>query len=255
MTLVVQNISHDYMSLPALDGVSAIARPGRVTSLLGANASGKTTLLRIVAGLLKPSAGSVTWSGTETSGLAAANRAASISFLSQRPRQDVPLTVRQVIQLARVRLQPDPGDAEAVIGLLELDTLLERPYPALSVGQQQRVHVARVLHQHQKGGLIILDEPTAPMDPRHAALTLQALKERAVNGATILLSMHDIGLASSCSDDAWLLDKGALVHAGPVHEVLEPAKLHAAFGVSYEWAARRDGSSWLVPSGFNGKGD
>jgi iron complex transport system ATP-binding protein len=253
MTLVVQNISHDYPASPALAGVSAIAQPGRVTSLLGANASGKTTLLRIVAGLLKASAGSVTWSGTEVGRLAAAHRAASISFLSQRPRQDVPLAVRQVIQLGRVRLAPDPRGAETLIDQLELGSLLDRPYPALSVGQQQRVHVARVLHQHQAGGLIILDEPTAPMDPRHAAMTLQMLQERASNGATILLSMHDIGLASSCSDDAWLLDEGSLACAGPVNEVLEPERLQEAFGLAYEWVERHDGTHWLVPGSFRNK--
>lgn len=253
MTLVLQDISHDYPASPALSGVSAIAHPGRVTSLLGANASGKTTLLRIAAGLLKASAGNVTWSGNEVGELAATDRASSISFLSQRPRQDVPLAVRQVIQLGRVRLDPDPRGAAALIDQLELGSLLDRPYPALSVGQQQRVHVARVLHQHQEGGLIILDEPTAPMDPRHAAMTLQMLKECALKGATILLSMHDMGLASSCSDDAWLLDEGSLACAGPVNDVLEPARLQEAFGLSYEWVERRDGTSWLVPSGFRNK--
>ncbi len=253
MTLVVQDISHDYPSSPALASVSATARPGRVTSLLGANASGKTTLLRIAAGLLKPSAGSVTWSGNEVGEFAAAHRAASISFLSQRPRQDVPLTVRQIIQLGRVRLDPDPHGAEAIIAQLELRSLLDRPFPALSVGQQQRVHVARVLHQHQAGGLIILDEPTAPMDPRHAAVTLHMLQERALNGATILLSMHDIGLASSCSDDAWLLDGGSLACAGPVNDVLEPDRLQEAFGLAYEWVERHDGTHWLVPGSIHNK--
>jgi len=253
MTLVVQDISHDYPSSPALAGVSATARPGRVTSLLGANASGKTTLLRIAAGLLSPSAGCVTWSGKDVGEFSAAHRAASISFLSQRPRQDVPLTVRQIIQLGRVRLDPDPHGAETIIGQLELGSLLDRPFPALSVGQQQRVHVARVLHQHQAGGLIILDEPTAPMDPRHAALTLQMLQERALNGATILLSMHDIGLASSCSDDAWLLDGGSLACAGPANDVLEPARLQGAFGLAYEWVERHDGTHWLVPGSFHNK--
>ncbi|MBM43769.1 MAG: hemin ABC transporter ATP-binding protein [Phycisphaerae bacterium] len=247
MTLIVHDVDHEYPSSHALAGVCAEARAGCITSLLGSNASGKTTLLRIVAGLLRPTAGSVTWQGVETGELPAARRAASISFLSQRPRQDVPLTVRQVIQLARVRLEPSPSEADAIIESLELEDLLDRPYPALSVGQQQRVHVARVLYQHQPGGMLVLDEPTAPMDPRHASMTLEAIRARASGGATVIVSMHDIGLASSCADDAWLLREGALVHAGPVEDVLEPANLQDAFGIPYEWVKRNDGSSWLVP--------
>jgi len=213
--------------------------------LVGPNAAGKTTLLRIASGLLTPNAGVVHWRGDPVSGMSDRKRAASVSWLSQRSRQDVPLLVREVIELGRLRL--GDVDSKEMLQRLEVMDLLERPYPALSVGQQQRVGLARVLHQHEPGGLIVLDEPTAPLDPRHATLAMRLLCEAAQQGATVVVSMHDLSLAGALADDAWLLVEGVLQACGAAQDVLEPGILESAFGVGFERLPRQDGSSWLAP--------
>lgn len=245
MTLQLNGIAHSYDVQPVLHGIHAVAAPGRVTVLIGPNAAGKTTLLRIASGLLASDEGDVLWRGDPVSGMTDRTRAACISWLSQRSRQDVPLLVREVIELGRLRL----GDADSndLLHRLELLDLLERPYPALSVGQQQRVGLARVLHQHEPGGLIVLDEPTAPLDPRHASLAMRLLCEAAEQGGTVVVSMHDLSLAGSLADDAWLLVEGVLQASGTAQEVFEPSILESAFGVGFERLPRQDGSSWLAP--------
>jgi iron complex transport system ATP-binding protein len=245
MTLLLKSISHSYGPRPVLHDIDVEAHPGRITVLIGPNAAGKTTLLRIAAGLLHADRGEVRWRGDLVYSMSDRARSASMSCLSQRPRQDVPLLVREVIELGRLRL--DDADSRALVDRLELLDLLERPYPALSVGQQQRVGLARLLHQHDPGGLIVLDEPTAPLDPRHAALAMQLLREAAEGGATVVLSMHDLSLAGSLADHAWLLVEGVMRASGAAGEVLEPGMLEAAFGLGFERLARQDGSSWLAP--------
>ena len=131
---------------------------------------------------------------------------------------------------------------------MELVGLESRMMAGLSVGQQQRVAMARSLYQLRGAdGLLIFDEPTAPMDPRHAMMALDHLIEAAGSGATVLLSLHDIGLAASIADEAWLLREGCLLASGPVDSVLEPDRLEAAFGIGYQKLPRSDGSQWLVP--------
>ncbi|MCH2149575.1 MAG: ABC transporter ATP-binding protein [Phycisphaerales bacterium] len=245
MTLQLNGIVHSYGVRPVLHDIHASAEPGRVTVLVGPNAAGKTTLLRIASGLLAPNEGAVHWRGDLIAAMTDRKRAASVSWLSQRSRQDVPLLVREVIELGRLRL--GDVDSDQLLERLELIDLLERPYPALSVGQQQRVGLARVLHQHEPGGLIVLDEPTAPLDPRHATLAMRLLCEAAQQGATVVVSMHDLSLAGALADDAWLLVEGALRASGTAHDVLEPGILESAFGVAFERLLRRDGSSWLAP--------
>ena len=245
MTLQLQDITHAYATHTVLDGITASAEPGRVTVLVGPNAAGKTTLLRISAGLLHPDAGTVRYKGDDLHALNEAQRAMSVAMATQRPRSDIPLSVREIIAIGRHRRLDRSVDP--IIDALELGDVLGRPYQSLSVGQQQRVGIARLLHQHERGGLLVLDEPTAPLDPRHSSCLLQLLREAAANGAAVLLSMHDLALAAAVADDAWILDEGVLTHDGHAAEVLHPDALEAAFGLPFERLTRSDGSHWLAP--------
>ena len=245
MTLQLHDISHSYADHRVISGISATASAGRITVLVGPNAAGKTTLLRIASGLLGPDAGRVRFGTTELHAVNERERSRIIAVLPQRPRADVPLSVREIIMLGRHGRSPRGFDELA--DRLELSDLLGRPYQSLSVGQQQRVGIARLLHQHEPGGVLVLDEPTAPLDPRHASIQLGLLRTAADDGATVLLSMHDLGLAASIADDAWLLDEGVLTHAGPAAAVFEPDRMEGAFGLRFERLLRADGSHWLAP--------
>jgi len=153
-----------------------------------------------------------------------------------------------MIQLARPAGRQDQLAFDRLLCSLELESLHGRLFPALSVGQQQRVVLARTLYQVEaSAGVFVLDEPTAPMDPRHAMLAIDHLREQANKGAVVLVSIHDIGLARAIADEAWLLDAGRLVAAGPVSDVLVPDRLEAAFGIPYQGLEADDGTTWLAP--------
>lgn len=247
MTLRLDSIHATYGSIRAIDSITAEARPGCVTVVVGPNAAGKSTLLRCAAGI-QPCGGSVAFNGELLHELSGEQRARRVSWMAQRPRADVPLVVQDVIELGRPRSRRDPDRIGMLVASLELGGLESRMMSGLSVGQQQRVAMARSLYQLQgTNGLLVFDEPTAPMDPRHAMLALDHLVEAAGSGATVLLSLHDIGLAASIADEAWLLRDGCLLGSGPVESVLEPGRLEAAFGIGYEQLPRSDGTKWLVP--------
>lgn len=247
MTLSLQSIRASYGSIVAVDGIDAIAERGRLTAVVGPNAAGKSTLLRCTAGI-QACDGELRIDGQSVRELPVAERARRIAYMPQRPRGDVPLTVHELVSLARPGGRQDPSAVDALLDSLELDPLRSRLFPALSVGQQQRVVLARTLYQVDSGtGVYVLDEPTAPMDPRHAMLVIEQLRQLAERGSVVLVSIHDIGLARAVADDAWLLVDGRLVSAGPVNDVLVPARLEDAFGIPYQSLVAPDGASWLAP--------
>jgi iron complex transport system ATP-binding protein len=166
---------------------------------------------------------------------------------------------------------------------MELADIADRPYAALSVGQQQRVTMARALAQLALGKVpstevrvpsgddsgpgtrcpvlgastadsrqptaasyLILDEPVSGMDLRHVQDVMSLLRQLAACGTTILVAMHDLSLAASVADDAWLLDDGRLVVAGSVEEVLDAERLSAVFEVEFEWIRSPRGTPTLL---------
>ncbi|MDP7029771.1 MAG: ABC transporter ATP-binding protein [Phycisphaerales bacterium] len=223
--------------------------PGRITAVVGPNAAGKSTLLNAMAGLMRPSAGCVRLHGRDVHQLGDRARAESLAMLPQRPALDCALTIEQLVGLGRLRLARHGsrvGDAIASCGLSQVR---RRGVDSLSVGQAQRAHVARVLAQAGPETVLVMDEPTAPMDHTWAARTWDLLAAHARGGGGVLVAVHDLAVAADRADDALLLGGGQLAAAGPVAEVLQPEALQAVFGASFEWAARADGSPWLVPSG------
>ena len=233
-----------------LEDISAQAKPGCITAVLGPNATGKTTLLRTIAGLLRPSSGHVHLDGEDVHAMRIRDRARRIGIVPQRFRPDVPFTVTDIVAMG---LNGATGGrhqqalAEA-IETCELGDLANRAFPGLSVGQQQRVVIARTLVQIESPGVLVLDEPLAPLDLRHAGAILEILRKRAAAGDTIIMSLHDLGLASSGCDDAWLLREGRLEAAGPPGEVLTEERLQWVYGAAFERLQRRDGREWIVPA-------
>ena len=252
MSISLREIDFSYGELPVLAGVSAEARPGRVTALLGPNAAGKSTLLRCAIGAAAVGAGEALLDGIPSRRLHGRELARRLAYVPQRPTVAAAFTVREVVELGRFALGPAPGRVAAALADLELAHLGERPYPALSVGQQQRVALARAVAQLEPGAALVLDEPTAAMDLRHARACAGLLRRLAGEGCTVLVALHDLGRAAEIADDIWLLAAGPdgppsrLVAAGPAGEVLEIERLRAVFGVEFEWVRRADGRRVLL---------
>jgi iron complex transport system ATP-binding protein len=189
--------------------------PGRVTVLIGPNGGGKTTALRLAAGLLMPDAGSVLIDGEPVHALSAA--------------------------LGRIARPADAQRVERALHRVGLAALADRPYHSLSGGQQQRVAVARALAQHEPGGVLLLDEAFAAVDPPEAAAIVRAVREEAAAGATVLAATHDMAVASAIADDVWCIVAGQTRAFGPASDLLTAAALPALLGVAIAEASGANG--------------
>jgi iron complex transport system ATP-binding protein len=238
VTLVVEQISHAYRRLQALADVTVQAAPRRITAVIGPNAAGKSTLLRCVIGGLRPTRGRVLIDGEPAHRLKTTRLARRIAYVPQRSVVSASFTVREVVELGRYALTPSRQRIDDALEQLDLVQIADRPYPALSVGQQQRAALARAVAQLSGDGHLVLDEPTSAMDLRHVRETMVLLRRLADDGATVLVAMHDLMLAASAADECWLLDRGRLAAAGPTRDVMDLDRLRAVFGVGFEWVSR-----------------
>lgn len=235
MSIAVEHVSFSYGRFTALHDVSAGAQPGRITALIGPNAAGKSTLLRCIIGALRPRIGAITIDGRPVRDLVARQLARHIAYVPQRSIVSAAFTVRQVVELGRYALSPNPRKVDEAIQRLDLADIEDRPYPKLSVGQQQRVTLARAVAQLEPGGNLILDEPASAMDLRHMASCLNLLRDLSRAGATVIIALHDLSLAAAAADDVWLLDNGRILASGPAQEVLDIQQLQRVFGVPFRW--------------------
>lgn len=241
----LERVTFGYHSAtPVVQGVSAKLRPGRVTALIGPNASGKSTLLRLLLGIETPWQGTVRIGGLEVGKLGAKDRARWVSYVPQNPGSRFAFTVRQIIAMGRFgqnRIMAEPA-IDAAVEQAGLGELQHRVFAELSGGQQQRVILARAELQAGRGGrVMLLDEPGSHLDLAHAHTTMARLRDLAATGLAVLVVVHDLNLAAGYADDAWLLDQGQLVAAGPWDRVLRPEVLSPVYGIQIDAVQQGEG--------------
>jgi iron complex transport system ATP-binding protein len=244
----VRGLSHSYGEVEALIDISVRADAGRVNVIIGPNASGKSTLLRCIIGALRPARGAVHLNGTAIDRLPRRQRAAHLAYVPQRADVSAAFTVREVIELGRYALPRDDARVDAAIEQLDLTDLAHRPYATLSVGQQQRVTLARAVAQVANNGVLVLDEPTSAMDLRHVTQCLRMLRQMAADGRTIIMAMHDLTMAATVADQVWLMNEGRLHASGETDAVMQREQLEAVFGVRFEVLSGTGRHVRLVPA-------
>lgn len=216
---------------PVIDGVSGGLAAGRVTALIGPNAAGKTTLLRLMLGQLRPWSGRVELAGRDVACMAPAERARHVAYVPQRASVSFAFTVSQIVAMGRFALPPDDHAVDRALERCDLMSIADRVFAELSGGQQQRVLLARAMAQCAAARVLLADEPVSNMDLRHAHRAMNLLRRMAAEGLTVLAVLHDLTLASAYADDVWLMNAGRLLHAGSRQEVLQPAMLESIYGV------------------------
>jgi ABC-2 type transport system ATP-binding protein len=204
----------------AVAGIDFTVPAGSVTALLGGNGAGKTTTIAMLLGLLKPSAGSIRILGTDM--LRERHRILPrLNFSS--PYVDLPhrLTVRQNLMVF-AGLYAVKGAGERIRTLaeeLDFAALLDRPAGALSAGQKTRVALAKALINQPD--ILLLDEPTASLDPDTADWVRSLLERyRAERGTTILLASHNMGEVERLCDQVLMMKQGRIVDRGTAPELI-----------------------------------
>lgn len=235
-----EELGHRYGGVVALEGVSLTVGQGRIWAIVGANASGKSTLLRLLARLPLEgtTTGRVRYLRGEGDGSALAS---SRAFVPQRPSLSAGFTASEVVALGRAMIGRRDGAVERALDDVGLSHRAAVGFHELSGGERQRVAIARALAQIDQGGVLLLDEPFAGIDPAEVARLVGVLRRRAAHGA-VVLSLHDPGLARAFASDAVVLRAGRVVASGPSQAVLTIATLGSAYG-----HPMRAAGDWFVP--------
>jgi ABC-2 type transport system ATP-binding protein len=204
----------------AVDDVTLKVERGEFFAVLGPNAAGKTTLIRVLAGLLKPSRGTARVAGfdIQTAPLEARRRLAYVPDFPFLYEKLTPLEFLrfsgQIFQMSEDRIQ---AASRELIPRFHLDDFVNKPIEGLSHGTRQRVAiVSALLHDPE---VLVIDEPMVGLDPQHARVVKDVLKERTQKGATVFLSTHQLSVAEEMADRIGIMHQGRLVAVGTREEL------------------------------------
>ncbi len=220
-------------------GLDLALEGGRLAALVGPNGAGKTTLLKALAGLLEPRSGEIMLDGRSLEGFKPRERARRIATVPQEGRALQGTTVSEFVLGGRYawRRPWSPltaADEAAVLAALESADLADRRedrVEELSGGERQRALFARALAQDAE--ILLVDEPTAALDPRHQLWVFDRLAEQADRGRAVLVVTHDLNLASQYADTMHLMAEGRLVASGAASEVLSAEVLEGLYGPDF----------------------
>jgi ABC-type cobalamin/Fe3+-siderophores transport system ATPase subunit len=237
VSLAINKLSFGYgQKNPVIEGLDLEIPSAKVTALLGTNGAGKTTLIRLILGLLTPWQGTIALDGQELTRLKIAQRAKLAAYVPQFSDPALPGSALEIVLTARFsRLSlgcaPKGQDwqaAEEALDLMGIKGLSGRPFMDLSGGEKRKVLIARALAQKAK--LLVLDEPTASLDPVAQIDCLSTLRSLAESGLTIVMTTHFPDHALWASDIAALLKDGSILSSGPSNEVMTPDNLTELYG-------------------------
>jgi iron complex transport system ATP-binding protein len=239
--LHAERLSFSYNHHPAVRDVSVTIERGSITGLLGPNGCGKTTLLKLLAGIVAPASGTVTLDGTALDTLSRRAVAKRIAVVPQETHPAFDYTALEMVLMGRhphlgtFQLE---GPADLALAYQALDAtgtahLSDRAYMTLSGGEKQRVVIASALAQQPQ--VLLLDEPTASLDLGFQ-LEIQSLlttlnRDR---GVTMVLATHDLNLAASICNRLVLMSEGRVLAQGLTDDVLTAANIRQLYGVRAE---------------------
>lgn len=227
-----------------LHDVTFRPQAGRLHAVLGPNGAGKSTVIAALSGDLAASSGTVHLDGSCLSSWSIRDQALLRAVVPQETTAAFDFEVLDVVMLGRYALHggreetTDADAAWAAMAAMDVDHLAERSIRALSGGERQRVLLARAMAQldhdrHALGGrVLLLDEPTANLDLAHQHRTMATVRRLAdERGWTVVVVLHDLGLALRYAHDATLLERGRIVASGAVEGVMTDDVLSRLYGV------------------------
>ena len=216
----IDHLVKRFGDLTAVNDISLTVKPGEFFCVLGPNAAGKTTTIRMLAGLIKPTSGSARIAGfdVQTAPLEARRR---LAYVPDFPFLYEKLTpwefFRFMGELFRMSEAGIQRAGRELLPRLGLEPFAGKLIEGLSHGTRQRVAIAAALMHDPE--VFIIDEPMVGLDPQHARVVKDLLKERAQRGMTVFLSTHQIGMAEEMADRIGIIHRGKLVAVGSKEEL------------------------------------
>jgi len=237
-----------------ISGVSCQVAAGQLVVIVGPNGAGKTTLLRAIAGLVAPRAGTVRVMGLDPATAARRRIARDLAYLPQHYDLAFPFIVEEVVLVGRYASQrglglatdADVEAARAAMRACDVEALATRRFDELSGGEARRVIIAQALCQGAK--CLLLDEPTAGLDPAHARSVFAMLRAQCEAGSAAIVVTHDLDLALRHGGAMWLVANGRLAATGAPSQVLVDPATREAFGLPIHVGALPNGEPFAVPT-------
>jgi Cu-processing system ATP-binding protein len=212
----VQGIRKTFSVRPVLDDVDVCFRPGRITAVLGPNGAGKTTLLKMILGLVRPDDGWVSVGDRRVNGDAGYRR--DIGYMPQLPRFPENLSGWELAAMLDDLRGFAGAPDESLLDAFTLRPEMDKPFRTLSGGNRQKLNAALALRYG--AGVLILDEPTAGLDPVAARVIKERVRAERDRGCTVLLTSHDLGQLEALADDVVFLLDGVVRFEGEVVALL-----------------------------------
>lgn len=249
-TLIVEDLELGYGGRTVVESLDLVVPPAKITCIVGANACGKSTLLRSMSRLLTPRSGQVLLDGKAVHKLPAKQLARTLGLLPQSPTAPEGIVVADLVGrgrhphqrvLSRWSREDDAAVADA-LAATDTTELAERHVDELSGGQRQRVWIAMALAQQTD--VLLLDEPTTFLDVSHQIEVLDLLTDlNRTRGTTIVMVLHDLNLAARYADHLVAIADGNVYAAGDPSDVLTTETVQAVFGLD----------SRVIPDPVSGK--
>ncbi len=231
-----------------IDRVDLNIQQGKITSIIGPNGSGKTTILRAICRNIRPGRGTITLDGRDVFSYTSNAFAKKVAFLAQSHECPNDLTVRELVGYGRYahkswwkgNTEEDDSAVEWAVEMTGMTDFAEKNMGTLSGGERQRAWIAMALAQ--KPELLVLDEPTTYLDICYQLELLELIRDLNKNeGITVIMVLHDINQAARFSDEIKIIDKGKVFASGSPCEVVNTANLREVFRV--ETDIKYDGGS------------
>lgn len=216
---------------PVLEAFSVGFRAGEVTAIVGPNGAGKTTLLKALLRLLPLASGQVYLAGRDISTRQAHQLAGRIGYLEQAPNIYWPLSVEALVRLGLpAAAAARAGALEAALERTEVSEFRHRPVLDLSGGERARVLLARVLAA--EAPVILADEATLSLDPKHQIAILECFRRQAKAGTCVVLVMHDLLMAEKYAERIVVMDRSGLYKDIAAPDGLDDRTLDEVFGIA-----------------------
>ncbi len=248
--MTLKKVSFFRKGRSVLKAVDLKIKRGELIGLIGPNGAGKSTLLKLMMKIWKPTEGSITLNDKNLEEWTQNRLAKQLAYLPQNLMIESAFSCKEVVMMGRYahlkRFERESKEDALIVQKAMAQTkttqLSERLITELSGGERQRVLLARTLAQEAK--LILLDEPTANLDPHYQLDLLNRIESLVEKGLTVMMAIHDLGLAARYARRLVLLHQGRIVADGLPEVVLMPQHLKSVYGIEAE-ISRHPKTGWL----------